>query len=274
MNPFDERHQQALEALAREAAADAGPHADLGRLEAYAEGRLEGAEADEVRAHVALCPECGELVLALREVDEVEPSSVLTPAEKAEDWARLREALDDGAPGDLPQPPAKASTVLPAADSSVQISTGRDWPWSRLAASLMVGFLLGLLFGRGPAPGPSAENPKSQPNPQIVELSPEGSGVTRGPEEPEPATNGPLIFILDTLKAQPEEVYEVVIRCPGGQPLRQGNLLRTPAGSVRLQVERGVLASGECRLELFRSTAQAFEPLETYRYRVPADAVP
>lgn len=249
MADSDEEFDADLDRLAREGPEEAGPHPAPHVLEAYQEERLEEARAEEVRLHLARCPACADLVLALAE----------GPSPAAGRWQdggkeRARRRLEQR--GVLDADPREAGT-----EGGSPKLRGGGFSGRALAAALLVGAAAGcLLFAAFQGMGP----PPSAANPQILYLEPRGHGVLRGGSEDPPAREGPAVFVLHTFTDPSVTRAEALLYAGERLLVRQPGLEREVTGTFTFSVQGGVLPPGPFRIELRSPEDPARAPLETY----------
>lgn len=237
MAETDRDLELALEALARESREDLGPHPSPGRWERFVEGSLQELEQAELRSHLALCPECADLVLALRAVSD--PPEVEVTAEQEEQaWWHLQQRLG---PATEPQRPASGPRS-PAL-------RGQWWP---LAATFILGAVLGILvWSLGVFQPHVPEATGSEANPRLLELSPHGTPGMRGGDEEAAGVDEPLVFVLNTVAGAVYDELEAELRLGDELVLRRGGLVPRRGGSVTFFVYPQTLSPGTYRIALY-----------------------
>ena len=230
-------------------------HPSPEQIVAYHEQRLHPDEAEEVRAHLAACPECTTQLLALVDLlDGEDAGAEVSQADLDAAWERQQGTL-------FPQPsvtPLPARTVVPLRRAwTVAASLG-------LAAALLA--IVSLVQWRM-----IVQLRQPQANPPLVNLEPVGS-VRQG----SPATREVLIpagaqrvwVILHPVAELEAPSYEVEVIAPhGGVVLRFENLQRSEVGNFRLEIPRGVLTEGDYRIVLFGRKAGSREAVEQFALR-------
>lgn len=126
MKSHAEELREAARRWADEALEREEGHPSFAALAAYADG--ETADADRLRRHLAVCPECASLVLDLEAFPNNAPAAGVEPLSREElaaDWERL-----------APQVPAAARATGARRDRPRRPETGSRLPWLLAAASL------------------------------------------------------------------------------------------------------------------------------------------
>jgi hypothetical protein len=247
---------------ARRQAPPAGlPHPTPDELVAYHSGELPDPERERLREHLALCPECADLVLDYRDFAAAEPAAAASAAATA--WERHREpaweAIRRGIGGAAEvTPPGPVRTPDRAGGSP-----GARWLAAALAAACLV---LGVSLWR-------ARSELGSPSPAaVVALQPEGSGGLRGPGPPgapEVQAAGRRVVVLLGLP-EPHRFarYEVRIEPPAGAG-PEAVLEIEPGPDGLLAVEMGIdRAPGAYRLVLYGLRAGEREELASYALRL------
>ena len=230
-------------------------HPSPEQIVAYHEQRLPPGEAEEIRAHLAACPDCTAQLLALVDLlDEEDGSEAkISPADLDAAWERQRSRL-------FPEPPP-----LPTRVRAVPLRRPRVLPASLgLAAALLA--IVSLVQWRT-----IVQLRQPQANPPLINLEPAGS-VRQGAPVAElslPASAQRVWVILNPVAELDASDYDVEIAAPDGAiVLRFESLQRSEVGNFRLEVPRGVLADGDYRIVLFGRKAGRREAVEEFALRV------
>ncbi len=246
-----------LDAALRELAAEerrrlGAEHPDPDALLAYQRGELPAAEAERVRDHLALCRECGDLVLDFAAFPALEPpegSPRLDRREIGERWRDLQAAAADRGP---------------------------LWTRSKVVLPLAAAFLLAVV-GLGAWNLVLRQRLERAAGPQgdvvMVVLNPE-SRVIRG-VSPQvvaiPATAERVVVNLAVGEPRDFPGYAIDLTDGAGVSLvRDLPVQRAPSPNENFSPELPAwrLAPGEYRIELYGVRDGARERLERYSFRV------
>ncbi len=237
-----------------------GPHPEPEALAEFALGALEGEEADRLRSHLALCPEC--MALA-EEAASFAPRDAETGAEEAEIDAAWRALAPRLAPGAATAPVVPLASRRPAAPPR--------WLYA-LAASLGVA-VLGLSVWVASLRQAVEDLSQPQVNAPIVDLYPEGAARSAAEERGElelPASVRWFSLVLNAPGSPDDASYRVEVRRQDGSVVWRGlGLEKNAFGSFTLAVPRAVVGSGEVRVRLLVAEAGGSERLiEEYPLRI------
>jgi hypothetical protein len=268
--------EPALRFLTRSAARQLDEHPSPETLAAYHEGELADAEAERLRDHLALCPDCAELLLDLGGfADLAPPAGVrdLTDGEVETAWRALRPRLDEGreAPSAsnlvrLPSPPSVARPSRAAA----------SWRWALAASWLaVVGLSLWVVaLHREIARGAGAAAPVADV--AVAGLSPAGGDSTRGREEPrQPVLSASRGLVLQLVAAGlPDHAgYTVEIQEAGttGRVVWSGRAERDPMEKdFTVVLPPGFLRPGRYQVHLYGTEAGARRRMADFAFQVGA----
>jgi hypothetical protein len=267
--------EPALQATAAAARRTFPEHPDPEALAAYHEGELDGAEAELLRDHLALCPDCAQLLLDLAAFADLAPPAGtrgLTDGEVDAAWQAVRPRLD----GEREAPPASNLVRLPQIPTSPRPSRSlrpayRTWA---LAASWVAVVGLGLWVvtlqrGLGRRSGASAEV-------AVADLAAVGGDSTRGREEPRepllPATRR-LVLHLVAAGLPTYGGYEVEIQEADatGRAVWSGRAERDPVESdFTVDLPSGFLHPGRYQLHLYGRDAGLRRKMADFTFQVGA----
>jgi Putative zinc-finger len=219
-------------------------HPSPEQIAAYQERRLSPGEAEEVRAHLAACPDCTAELLELTALLEAEgvPDAGASRAQLDASWQRQRRRL----------PPDRA---IPTVARRTSAPLRRAWA---TAASLGVAAML-LMFLALAQWRTIARLQQPQANPPLLNLAPSGSlrqGLPAVPDLRLPEDAARAWVILNPVAELDFPSYDVEVIAPGGAvAVRFEGLRSSEAGNFRLELPRAVLRAGRYRLLLFGKKA-------------------
>lgn len=260
---LDGEVSEAIRELAAEERRGRTPHVLPEDLLAYQEGQLSAQESEAVRDHLAVCPECADLVLDLARFPGIEPAAATGGLSEEQRWEALRARLE--AEGDLgPAPP-------PA---------GRDQPLQRsrpfrslpgLLAAGLAAACLGLALWAFALQQRLAELSRPAGRIAVSSLVPRETGAERAPEGIEPtavpAWADRVLLILNLFEPRSYSAYQVEIfnaLDEGEKVWSSRDLQRSADGSFAFEVPRSFLPAGPYRIELSGLAGSRIDPLAVY----------
>lgn len=246
--------EMVIRALAEDA--QRGPHPELAALAAFAAGRLDGKEADLLRAHLALCPDC---MMLAEEAASFAPHAAESAAEQAEIDAAWQSLAPNLQPEGRVVPFAGRRRTAPA-----------RWPYA-LAASLAAA-VLGLSVWVVALRRTVADLARPQVNAPIFDLYPE-SAARSEPEERGELALAPAVrwfsLVLNAPGSPDDATYRVEVRRADGGLAWAGEGLRKNAfGSFTLTLPRSLAGKGEMRVRLLATEAGEEKLVEEYPLRI------
>jgi hypothetical protein len=231
-------------------------HPEPEQLIAYHERRLAAAEAEDLRAHLASCPDCTTQLLDLAALfdEDDDPGAEISREEMDAAWERQRARLFPAAP---------AAPVRQRPTSPLR----RAWTTAAtlgLAASLLA--VVALWQWRT-----IDQLREAQANPPLVNLAPLGSVRQENPAVPElrlDAQTQRAWVILNPSADLTAPAYDVEILAPDGQTvLRLTGLPKSEASNFRLEIPRRILTPGDHHIRLIEKNA-GHRVVEEYAFRV------
>lgn len=241
-------------------------HPSPEQIVAYHERRLSPQETEDVRAHLAACPDCtAQLLLLMDLLDEEDaPGADVSPADLDAAWQRQRARL-------FPAP------------SVVSLETRRRrgpsprWAWTTAASLGLAAALLAAMVADQRRTIERLAQP--QVNPPLVNLAPVGSTRQGSREVPElrfPDGVEQAWVILNPVAELELPTYDVEVIAPGGEVvLRLQDRASSAEGSFRLGIPRSVLRGpGEYQVLLFAKQAGQRQVVEEFALRVLPQSSP
>lgn len=235
-----------LRARAIEDAIDPDRHPDAESLVAYGEGRLEAADADDIRRHLIACPACASLLLELDSpfADEDRPAADI---DRGAVWRGLRTQLAER---------DRESTSRPSGAS--RMAPGKRVSGRMALAAGLGGIVLGGLLAAGILARRTSDLESRlatleapQLNAPIVYLDP----ITRG-EDAVPGfarESGRRVLLIVTPEA--DEAYRrfrlTIADLEGNVAFRADSLALSDHGTLRLSLAADFLPVGSYTLTVF-----------------------
>jgi hypothetical protein len=234
--------QAAFQSVVEEMRSSLGEHPDPEDLLAYHSGQVSDEEADRVREHLALCPTCCDLLLAMESFREFEgETSAEEAAEKAAIWRRLKESISQ-------EKTWLAAGLSPC--SRVPYFRRAAIPWA-LAASLFLA-VLGLSAHVASLQKQVKDLSAGPKVVTLVDLLPEGERV-RGAEtgEIQISKDTPeVVLILNLVDSRPFRSYKVALMDNAKTIWETAELRPAPDGYFALSVPREGLPADSRRLQV------------------------
>ena len=264
--------EPALRSLAAGARRTLDEHPRPEALAAYHEGRLAEAEAERLRDHLALCPDCAGLLLDLGAFDDLASSAGargLTDGEVEAAWRAVQPRLEGPAAAAL----ASNLVRLPSPVSPVPSRSSRPayFTWALAASWLMV---VGLSFWVVALQREIARRSGASAEVAVAELSATGGDSTRGREEPrEPVLpmNHRLILHLAATGLPTYGGYEVEVQDATGRVVWSGRAERDPIESdFTVDLPPGFLRPSRYQAHLYGWDARARRRMADYIFQVSA----
>ncbi len=245
MGEEDGRLEAALGAALRSAGGLGEEHPEASLLVAYHHGNLSAVEAEAVLDHVAICRNCGDLLLELDGFQESSQSPAVGGPEQVSDleteraWREVRDRLGETGGVDRsagPSPPPR-------------VARGRSVGFALAALFSLAVIGLGLRVGSLETELANLREP--QLNLAILNLRAEGS--TRGDTEVPAAggNQGRFVVILNPPSFPVERSHRVeILRAEGDLVWASDGLRPTAAGNFHLELSHRLLSPGEYRIRL------------------------
>lgn len=235
-------------------------HPDMEELLAMAQQRLPEDQRDAMMDHLAMCRDCGDVVLALREEEE-----------QQQRWQHFREIPGGRAQPDATVPDERATPAdLPA--QTVSLGRLRRERWMMLVAALLLaGLLQWFPFQR------DVVAPSLQPVSATLSLQPLEQGLTfRSGDGTQPAAmpaaSARVALILNDPGVPEVAEYFVVFKSLESVSwVGVGDVSRQEEGFFLLIVEAGALSPGQYQVLLKDANATQEHVLATYALAVPPE---
>jgi len=247
-----------LRAHLRSLQAAAGQHPPPEQIVAYQERRISPQEADEVRAHLAVCPDCTAQLLELAALfdPEDDPGSEISRADLDSAWQRQR-LFPEAAP------------VVPLSRRPAAQPSRQAW-----MAPALLGLAAALLAVVALVQWQTiARLRQPQVNPPLVNLAPVGSVRQEAGPVPElrlPADADARVWvILNPVAELNASSYDMEVVAPDGLTVfRLEDLQSSEAANFRLEIPASVLQEGEHRILLTGKKAGRRQALGEFKLRV------
>lgn len=266
--------EPSLRALADKDRRKLDDHPTPEELVAYRAGELTREDEERIQDHLALCPDCTQMLLDLEHFEQARPSEEgarLSDADVEAAWRRLRPRLEE-----REALPAKMAPVPPVTPPRQSRRSERETPrrqpraaWS-LAAALFL-CTVGLAFW-----GMGLQRQLTEPeiNLPLVELQPVEEGTRGGSapadEGPIPAGHRSFVAILHPLDPgnYPDYEIEIVPAGGGGEAVwKKRGLERKDEGMIA-QIPLGPLSAGTYRIRLFGLDGNRRAPLGEFEFEI------
>jgi hypothetical protein len=239
----------AVRALAAEERERAGAHPEAEEIAAYAAGTLDGARVDGVRAHLARCAECADLVLEYAEFAPAPAAGAAQRGEVAAAYDEMRRELG-----------------LPAAERDAHRDGGYARPFRPwlLAAATLAAAALGI-WGWSQHRALEAARTTPRVNVAAVDLEPRGSDQVRGTPRRPPLdlAAGATLFLALPGMAESGELRVVIVDARDRALWSLRGARRDPVlSNLSLYLPPGSLASGRYEIQVF--AAGGGPPLAVY----------
>jgi hypothetical protein len=236
------------------------------RLAEYRAGHLDEYEAEDIREHIALCPECTQTLLEMAGADEagLNAEAHISEEDLKADIESLSARL---AEPEIPseQPAARWKNLEPERRLTIA--------WALAATFLACSVGLSMLVWSLKQDNDRAIEPRVNVN--IIDLVPIGEWVdrsTRGPEAPAFPKSAPSVILILNLTDQSQlPAYEVEIASADPSRVEQRiirGLERSEEGNFTLEIIRDMLPPGNYRLTLVGVDGKLRKTLAEYKTEI------
>jgi len=264
--------EPALRALAARRRRELGLHPDPETLAAYHEGELAGAEAERLRDHLALCPDCTQLLLDLGGFAALAPPAGvrgLTDGEVEGAWQAVRSQLAETE--EAPPPSNLLRLPPPLSSQKGRPSRPAYLAWA-LAASWVA--VVGLALWVTALRRDNAVLARPAVNVAIADLAARGD-TTRGERSDLRAlpAGDRLLLILDATDLPVRSGYEAEIaddRAAGPALWTGRGLVRSGENNFTLELPPRFLPPGKYQVRLFGLEAGQRQRLADFPLKIGA----
>jgi hypothetical protein len=259
-------------------------HPDPETLEDYHAGKITGAKQEALRDHLALCHDCADFLLDLVSFAEFTPpdqAPLLADVEVESAWQKFQPRLVAAEPVAAPKEEERLVPVAQIAERRRESEgSGGFVPRQRLrqayaiAATLLVG-VIGLGIWAGSLQKTIGHIREPQPNPKVLNLTPEGESGTRG--EPEQQEVGPsqesFMLSFDPVDTLENTEYAAEIVDSSHRVVWESRgLYKSPdEGVVRVRMPEGYLKAGEYKARLFSMKGAEKTDMKNFHFSIASD---
>ena len=237
-------------------------HPEFQELADFAKSDGASQSQERILEHLAQCPDCADLVLAIRKESQPVDSAQEQPEAGEEAWTRFLQyerVRRDAESVEHQRVPSSHSTP-PRFSPRLLLGLG-------LAAAVALGWLLGT-FGTA-----IEKNAKPAPilaAPLVLMLQPiDPANTQRGVEDPR-AAFADLALVLTSNRAAEYAAYRAVFHGEGASSLEIEGLQRQEDRSFVLVIPQGNLKPGTYRVETFGLDQEVWRPMDRYLLTVAA----
>jgi hypothetical protein len=269
--PLDE----ALRELAARARRDLGAHPTPELLAAYHAGELPEDEVEQIRDHLALCPECGELLLDLADFEDPGPTidiPGLTDADVDAAWQDLKARLAGQPAPERPAAPVEIALPTNLAEPVPKPPPENVVPLQRRDSggpSWKIGYGLAAMFaiaavGLGIWAGALQRQVREADQPQVLASIILGE-TTRG-DEPEPSVDWAEAKVRLRWNPDSEEQVQLQIAEAGTGRVLWTSSSFQPRPPIELSLKRSFLKPGDYLVRVLN--AKTGELLEDFPLKI------
>jgi hypothetical protein len=271
--------EPALRALAARERRALDDHPTPEILVAYRAGKLPAEEQEALRDHLALCPDCAEMLLDLATFEQFTPTEEpagLTDSDVGAAWQRMQQRLApvvetvetmeeapvvvarDREPEPLP--------FVPRASEYEPVVLRRKLQTAYAIAAVLAVGVVGLSVWGLSLKGQVKASSTPEVNIHLVDAY---SDSSRGPDEGIPAIQGKHLLYLHAGETPKAPEYGAEVRDPAGALiLRTSGLVPVEEGVFSLGLPVDQLVPGTYRITLFGVTGNRWQKLDTLSFQV------
>jgi hypothetical protein len=273
--------EPALRALAARERRALDDHPTPETLVAYRAGELPAEDQEALRDHLALCPDCAEMLLDLATFEQFTPpeeSAGLTDGDVGAAWQRMQQrlapAVETADRVETPAAPVVAQEKEPAplpfaprASEHEPVVLRRKLRTAyAMAATLAVG-VVGLSMWGGVLQGRIRDLSKPRVNLGLI------YAFSEDDKERGVAGGGTLVgktpvLVLEPTDLPPADDYGVEVRNPAGALILKTSGLVPSQGSFFMELPGAQLPPGSYHVELFGVTGSRWQKLETLSFQI------
>jgi anti-sigma factor ChrR (cupin superfamily) len=273
--------EPALRALAARERRALDDHPTPETLVAYRAGELPSEAAEALRDHLALCPDCAEMLLDLATFEQFTPSEEsagLTDGDVGAAWQRMQQRLapvvemvdrvetPEAAPVVAQEKEPEPLPFVPRASEYEPVVLRRKLRTAYAMAAVLAGCVVGLTVWGMTLKGQVRASSTPERNVHLVDAFQDGN---RGAEETVPAIRGKHLLYLHIFGEIPQAPeYGAEVRDPAGVLiLRASGLVPVQEGvfSMRLPVDQ--LVPGTYHIAFFGVTGGQWQKLDTLSFQ-------